>query len=363
MSDGTGRIYKRGRVWWIQYGYRGKDYRESSSSRKKSAATALLRKRMREMGKGRLVGPQEERVTFDDLARWIEDDYAVKGRRSLPQLKSTLKRLRAYFTDLRALDITTDRIRAYVRARQEEGYANGTIRKDLAALKRAFNLGIQAGQLSTKPYIPSVRADDARSNFLTMADVEAVAREIGPDLGPLVRFAALTGWRRNEVRSLRWGQVDFEAKTVRLAPGTTKNRDGRTFPFRTYPPLERLLVEQRERTRKVERRRGIIVPWVFHRDGDEIKSFRRAWKGACKRAGLPGAWFHDLRRTAVVNLEAAGVPRSVAMKLTGHKTESVYRRYAIADTAALEEGVAKLARLHETQPCKRKAVPFRQAKA
>jgi hypothetical protein len=62
---------------------------------------------------------------------------------------------------------------------------------------------------------------------------------------------------------------------------------------------------------------------------------------------------HDFRRTAVRNLERAGVSRSVAMKLTGHKTESVYRRYAIVSEADLFEGVAKLARLHaqrEPQP-------------
>jgi hypothetical protein len=66
--------------------------------------------------------------------------------------------------------------------------------------------------------------------------------------------------------------------------------------------------------------------------------------------GLPTRIMHDFRRTAVRNLERAGVPRSVAMKLTGHKTESVYRRYAIVNEADLREGVTKLAKLHESQP-------------
>jgi integrase len=77
---------------------------------------------------------------------------------------------------------------------------------------------------------------------------------------------------------------------------------------------------------------------------------RTGWDSACKRAGVPGAWFHDLRRTAVMHLERAGVPRSVATKLTGHKTEAVYRRYAIADAVALAEGVEKLAKLHAAKP-------------
>lgn len=113
----------------------------------------------------------------------------------------------------------------------------------------------------------------------------------------------------------------------------------------------------------MERERGRIVPWVFHRDGDEIKSFRKAWNGACERAGHAGAWFHDLRRTAVVNLERAGVSRSVATELTGHETEAVYARYAIADAAALAEGVEKLAKLHGAEPGDRKVVPIGERKA
>jgi integrase len=69
---------------------------------------------------------------------------------------------------------------------------------------------------------------------------------------------------------------------------------------------------------------------------------REAFKTACRKAGCPGRIPYDLRRTAVRNLERAGVPRSVAMKLTGHKTESVYRRYAIADERDLRVAVERL---------------------
>jgi hypothetical protein len=92
-----------------------------------------------------------------------------------------------------------------------------------------------------------------------------------------------------------------------------------------------------------------VIPWVFHRDGRAIKFFRRAWLTACKAAKVPHRIPHDFRRTAVRNLERAGVPRSAAMKMVGHKTEAIYRRYAIADERMLREGAAKSEALLQAQ--------------
>ena len=126
------------------------------------------------------------------------------------------------------------------------------------------------------------------------------------------------------------------------------------------PALGALLTRQRDYTRAVERATGQVVRWVFHREGQPIKYFRRSWEAACIAAGFVRVdpttmktratkLFHDFRRTAVRNLERAGVSRSVAMKLTGHKTESVYRRYALVAETDQREGVAKLALLHAAQ--------------
>jgi integrase len=87
---------------------------------------------------------------------------------------------------------------------------------------------------------------------------------------------------------------------------------------------------------------------VFHRNGTPIKFLYGAWRRACKAAGFPGMLLHDFRRTADRNLERAGVPRSSAMSMTGHLTESVYRRYALVDTTMLKEGGAKLQTFHST---------------
>ena len=146
-------------------------------------------------------------------------------------------------------------------------------------------------------------------------------------------------WLGQPSRHLQWANVDWTGQQIRLEAGTTKNAEARVFPF--TDDLRALLERQRDEAHRL-RRLGRIVPWVFHRNGKPIKSFIKGWHTACRNAGCPGRIPHDLRRTAVRNLERAGVPRSTAMAMVGHKTESIYRRYAIVDEAMRKEAAEKL---------------------
>jgi len=345
-TRGFGRVYQRGRVWWVQYSYRGTVHRESSGCSNRTDAVKLLRRRLEEMGRGRLIGHDAERTTFGDLAQMLLDDYRVNGRKSTERAACSVKRLREFFGQSRAVDITADRAAAYVRGRQDAGAKPATIKNELAALKRMFTLAVEAEKLAHRPHILSIEVRNVRTGFFGEPDLRAVLVTLSDDLQPVAEFAYLTGWRKGEILTLQWWQVDFTAGIIRLEPGTTKNDDGRVLPFAVHPALEALLRRQRERTVAVERATGQIIPWVFHRRGRPITDFRAAWTQACDAAGLSGRVFHDFRRTAVRNLERAGVARSVAMKLTGHKTETVYRRYAIVSESDLAEGVKKLAALH-----------------
>ena len=88
-----GRIFKRGDIWWIAYSYRGKEHRESSHSVSEKLAIKLLKKRLGESGRGRLIGPSEERVTFDDMAEDLLIDYRINGYRSIETVQFLLKHL------------------------------------------------------------------------------------------------------------------------------------------------------------------------------------------------------------------------------------------------------------------------------
>jgi hypothetical protein len=136
-----------------------------------------------------------------------------------------------------------------------------------------------------------------------------------------------------------WRNIDWSGRCVRLDAHTTKNGEPRVFPFTT--DIETILRDQLA-IHETLKKAGRVVPFVFHRDGERIKELRTAWKNACKEAGCPGKLIHDMRRSAVRTFERSGVPRSAAMSMVGHKTESIYRRYAIVDEAMLREAAARL---------------------
>jgi integrase len=135
---------------------------------------------------------------------------------------------------------------------------------------------------------------------------------------------------------------------VRLEPGTTKNNEGRAFPL--IPELRALLERRQAITRRCERAQRASSPTCSTATADRSNRCWRAWMRACRDAGRPGLLLHDLRRSAVRNLERAGISRSAAMKLTGHKTEAVYRRYAIVAESDLRDAGTKLAAMLGTTP-------------
>lgn len=330
-------------TWWLQYSVRGKRYRESSGSTNRAHAVKLLKRRIGEAAQGRPIGHDIEKTTFEDLATVLLDDYKANGRQSTRRAKSATQNLRRFFADSRAIDITEDRLNAYVVFRQEEKAANATINRELAALKRAFRLA--GKKVGMPPRFRMLRENNARKGFFEPEQFKAVLQHLPEDLKPVFEVAYITGWRvSSELLTRRWQHVDLDSGWLRLDPGESKNTEGRMFPL--TPELRDILSQQLERTRQLEKATERVIPWVFHRNGKPIKDYYGGWDEACRLAGLPDRIAHDLRRTAVRNLERAGVPRSASMKMTGHKTESVYRRYAIVDEAMLREGAQKLAAFH-----------------
>jgi len=339
-----GCVYRRknSKNWWVKYFRNGKPYSESSNSAIKAVAERLLKRREGEIAQGKPPGVVFDRITFKELTEDFLTDYRINEKKSEVKAGRSVNKLLAEFGGMRATQITTAVVKVFIDKRKKEGAANATINRELAALKRMFRLGMicTPPKVAQVPYIPMLREDNVRKGFFEHAMFQSLMKHLPDYLRPLVFFGYCSGWRKGEILSLKWAQVDLSQGLARLEAGTTKNGEGRTLYME--PELLRAMKE-------LHRKRSFGCPFVFHVDGEPIKDFRKAWDTACDKASIPGMLFHDLRRTAVRNMVRAGIPERIAMSVSGHKTRAVFDRYDIVSPDDLIKAAAKRQEYREKQ--------------
>jgi integrase len=299
-----------------------------------------------------LLGPavaQAADLTIGGLLADLQQDYRIRGRKSLQWLDLTIrKHLLPSFGAMPAAKLSTTDVRAFILAKQKEGLKAGTINRALAILRRALRLAAEADppKLVRVPKIPELAEDPPRSGFFEEHEYRALLRALPDHLKPALAFGYWTGCRKGEILRLKWDQVDLDQGVVRLRAGETKSGEGRVVPL--APELVEILRLHRQRAGESE--------YVFTYNGAPFRDFRDGWEAACKTAGLwdektnrPTRLFHDLRRTAVRNLVRAGVPERVAQEISGHKTRAVFDRYNIVSETDLLSAARRLQRYLEEQ--------------
>jgi integrase len=357
---GDGRVFQRGNRWWIAYyaPQNGRSVEHREPGGKTEAETRrFLRQRLREVavhqtGLRPFQGPRQERVTVEELLQNLQRDYQIKGRKSLPELRVHLRPIRAFFGLDRALAVTAERLRNYVAHRQAEGIAPATINRELAGLRRAFSLAVELGTLVRTPKFPSLPEHNARQGFFERGDFEAIMTHLSDsNVRDFCAWFYWTGMRPGEIRALTWAAFDRETWTLRLHARDAKTGYGRALALEGEL---RSIIERRLHVRRLD------CSLIFHRGGKPMGSFRKTWRRACERAGLDGKLLYDLRRTAVRNMVRAGVDPAVAMKISGHRTRSVFDRYNIISDADLREAVLKTATYVENLPNASTVIPLRE---
>lgn len=138
--------------------------------------------------------------------------------------------------------------------------------------------------------------------------------------------------RPKEIKSLTWAAFDRETWALRLPARDAKTRKGRLLALEGKL---REIIQRRNAARRLD------CSLIFHRNGAPVGDFRKVWHRACQEAGLEGMMIYDLRRTAVRNMVRAGVREDVAMKISGHKTRSIFSRYNITSDEDIREAVIK----------------------
>lgn len=178
----------------IKYYQHGRPVRESTGTTKETVARRMLRAREGDVEHGIPVNPKMDLITFEDAAKDLINDYKTNGKKSLDDVETRVElHLEPYFKGKRLISIAPAMIRGYIVERQAAKAANGTINRELAALKRMFNLAIDGGKLHLKPKIPMLRESNARQGFFEPEQFQAVRSHLPAALQPVTTFAYLTG--------------------------------------------------------------------------------------------------------------------------------------------------------------------------
>jgi integrase len=275
--------------------------------------------------------------------------YRNEGGKDAGRLEIAWNHLKPMFEKLRVEEVSTDSVNQYIEARRAAGMENGTINRETAMLRAMFNHGTRVSPLMVDrvPAFPARLKENApRKGFVTDAEYATLARN-AKDLWLRCLIAASYsfGFRKGEMLDLHVRQVDLLGRWIELEEGTTKNDEARKVHM-TGEVFE--LMKECVRGKKPD-------DYVFTREGGgRVVDPRDEWYSVCVSSDVGkfeqgtrkngkkynryvGLNLHDFRRSAIRNMTRRGVNDTTAMKISGHKTRSVFMRYNIVDERDLTE--------------------------
>ena len=287
--------------------------------------------------------------------------YCNEGGKDAGRLEIAWNHLAPMFEKMRVEDVSTDSVERYIEMRRGEGVQNATINRETALLRAMFNHAtrVTPRMVDRVPAFPKrLPEPPARKGFIEdKAYVTLASNAKDLWLRALVAAAYNFGFRKGELLNLQVRQVNLLDRSILLDEGTTKNDEARLV-FMTNEVFE--LLRACVAGKKAD-------DFVFTReDGGRVVDPRDEWYSLCVSSGL-GKWvpakrkngkeflayrglnLHDFRRSAIRNMTRRGISETVAMKISGHKTSSVFKRYNIVDERDLQQA-ARLIELGRQAP-------------
>ncbi len=329
-------LFKRRNIWYIQYFFGGRRIRKAVGPFKKEAEAAL----------GKIKGAIREdryfekkeipQITVEELAyRFKEWGRVKKSFKNFDDvnLKPILEYFKGRFiSEITEYDVETFRAHRKAvptKAKRPEARrprSNATLNHELGTLKRLFNKAVSWGFTERNPgaNVRPLPTTKGRTRFLTVEEAGALLQVAPGHLRPILITALETGMRRGEIMKLKWSDVDMKAGMIFVA----ETKTGRP---RHIPMSSRL----RATLGRLPRRLG--SDYVFTgvkrfpkvgKDGEPFHDVRTAFENACRRAGIEGFRFHDLRHTAASHMVMAGVPFKTVGEILGHTTSAMTERYS-----------------------------------
>jgi integrase len=352
-----GKTYYRVDGWMLRPDGTPVRFRQSKIPTREMAM-ALEAKTRAEFFEGRYFDRRKEvrRTVEDVLVAWLP--ISKRDNRSWRMDESKAKHLIRLIGKRNASSLTQRDIDEYramrlaERGRRGEHPAPATLDREFALLKTALNYAVKCGDLDRNPVfgVELLNVPNIRRIVIDEATFAKLVEAADPEFRPILLVAYDTGMRKDEIRLLRWEQVDLVEGCIKLSHEDTKTATSRRV-YLTSRVIEAIKAVPRHPS----------SPYVFtsSRTGTMWKELRRFFTRACERAGVSTeTWFHDLRRSFVTNARRRGVPESVVMRMSGHKTRAVFDRYNVVDDTDVKLAVAQIeaARRKEEELAHRDAV-------
>ncbi len=330
-------LVKRGSTWWMSFMYQGQQVRRSTGTADKRLAEAILGKVRCQIVEGRFFDkPKEQERTLMELLDRYLSEHAARRANHYRELTS-VKNLKVFFGNPMLDQITPKLIVAYKNQRYTDGVKPATINRELATLKKAFNLARREWEWCTDNPVCRVsmeRENNTRVRWLTVEEEARVVNAASAWLREVLVFALHTGMRQGEILGLTWAGVDLFRRTVTVFK--SKNGERRTIPL-NQTVLE--LLKHKYGTRSGDT--TLVFPSEA-RTRLNASNIRRSLNLALGKAAITDFHFHDLRHTCATRMVQAGVDLYKVQRLLGHKSPTMTQRYAHHYPESLRDGVEAL---------------------
>jgi integrase len=310
--------------------------------------------------------PQDEnrRKTFADLYSLIETDYRIEKKRTLQNVKGAWRNhLSAFFAAQTLVPFRSGRVKEYIDHRQQAGAANATINRELSVLKRMASLAIEEYDDNDEKLLAALtrwakikfldESDNVREQIFPTELYDAFAIETAREglwFRTMFELAYSRGWRPKSLRELQVRNIDLARRVIRLTGKQTKNKRPCEIGMtdKEYDLLSECILGKGPDDYVLTRVEDACGRRP--KNGGHIADYRDAWKRVCKRVGVEpgrdGLIFYDIKREGITNLIDSGIDVKDAMRVTGHLTESAFRRYQQVSLEKLREVARKIERGH-----------------
>ena len=349
------KLYKRGKVWYYRFQFAGQRVHESTRTEQKTLAREIMHGRLRELQEsfGRIKKRQLPPPLTVAAQAWLDGKIAISQHTEV-SYRGAIAHLAGHFGPTLLCDITPDSVAAYQKFRKGQGVGPRTVNIEVGVLrgilKKAKLWREIADEVSFLPENPSPGRAISEEEEHRLLKACAESRNRG--LYGVVMLALNTGMRAGEIRSLKWGQVDFLGRSLTVGKTKTKAGTGRPIPLNdrafellkhwraqfSEPQLEHFVFPKEKYGLSGDSRQ----PCAYHMDPTrQMNSWKVAWRGALKRAGVK-CRFHDLRHTFISRLAESQASDSTIMALAGHVSREMMERYSHIRTAAKRKAVDSL---------------------